>query len=226
MPKNHGHIFTLSWRRNLMETFYALLVLCVGKPPVISGFPSKRPVTWRFDVFFNIRLMAAWSNYRDAGDLKRHVAHSDVTVMMCMQFYTWANYFINQLNAKEPYPMNVPKLIVTMCVLLCGACLHYCGDFSIFVRLYNDSPNSIYILYTQGNDNWFQLLNKMTTSLVFPCKSRLIYYHWSTKLVIMPSLVAPGFVVRTIHDATSDGNGGIMRIVDFQCTGYLQYSMI
>ena len=26
--------------------------LCEGKPPVIGGFPSRRPVTWGFDVFF------------------------------------------------------------------------------------------------------------------------------------------------------------------------------
>ena len=128
-----------------METFYALLVLSVGKPPVTGVFPSQRPVTWSFDVFLDIRLMAASSNDRDAGDLKRRVIYCDVIVMMCMQFYTRANYIFDQLNAKEPYPMNVPKLIVTMCVLLCSACLYFCGDFSIFVRLYSDSPNSIYI---------------------------------------------------------------------------------
>ena len=45
-----------SWRRHQMETFSALLALCEGKPPVIGGFPSQRPVTWNFDVFFDLRL--------------------------------------------------------------------------------------------------------------------------------------------------------------------------
>ena len=42
-----------------METFSALLALCEGNqgnPPVTGGFPSQRPVTWSFDVFFDLRL--------------------------------------------------------------------------------------------------------------------------------------------------------------------------
>ena len=39
-----------------METFSALLALCEGNSPVTSEFPSQRPVTRRFDVFFDLRL--------------------------------------------------------------------------------------------------------------------------------------------------------------------------
>ena len=44
------------WWRHQMETFYALLALCRGNPPVSDGFPSQRPVARRFDVFFDQRL--------------------------------------------------------------------------------------------------------------------------------------------------------------------------
>ena len=44
-----------------METFSALLALCEGKPPVTGGFPSQRPVTRRFDVFFDLRLNKRFS---------------------------------------------------------------------------------------------------------------------------------------------------------------------
>ena len=44
-----------SWWRHQMEIFSALLVLCEGKPPVTGGFPSQRPVTQSFDVFFDQR---------------------------------------------------------------------------------------------------------------------------------------------------------------------------
>ena len=37
-------------------TFSALLVLGQGNPPVTGGFPSQRPVTRSFDVFFYLRL--------------------------------------------------------------------------------------------------------------------------------------------------------------------------
>ena len=34
-----------------METFSALLALCVGNSPVSGEFPAQRPVTRSFDVF-------------------------------------------------------------------------------------------------------------------------------------------------------------------------------
>ena len=42
--------------RHQMETFSALLVLCVGISPVTGEVPSQRPVTRRVDVFFELRL--------------------------------------------------------------------------------------------------------------------------------------------------------------------------
>ena len=39
-----------------METFPALLALCAGNSPVAGEFPSQRPVTRGFDVFFDLRL--------------------------------------------------------------------------------------------------------------------------------------------------------------------------
>ena len=39
-----------------MEIFSALLVLCAGNSPVTGEFPSQRPVTRCFDVFFDLRL--------------------------------------------------------------------------------------------------------------------------------------------------------------------------
>ena len=39
-----------------METFSALLALCAGNSSVAGGFPSQRPVTRSFDVFFDLRL--------------------------------------------------------------------------------------------------------------------------------------------------------------------------
>ena len=56
-----------------------------GNPPVTDGFPSQRPVTRSFDVLFDLRLKKKTvkkpQDNRDAGDLRRHGAHYDVTVM-------------------------------------------------------------------------------------------------------------------------------------------------
>ena len=39
-----------------METFSESLDLCAGYSPVTDEFPSQRPVTRRFYVFFDLRL--------------------------------------------------------------------------------------------------------------------------------------------------------------------------
>ena len=44
------------WWRHQMETFSALLALCVGNSPISGEFPSWRPVVRSFDVFFDLRL--------------------------------------------------------------------------------------------------------------------------------------------------------------------------
>ena len=42
----------MAWWRHRMETFSVLLALCA----VTGGFPSQRPVTRSFDVFFDLHL--------------------------------------------------------------------------------------------------------------------------------------------------------------------------
>ena len=46
----------LSWWRHQMETFSALLAICAGSSPVRGEFPTQRPVTRSFDVFFDLRM--------------------------------------------------------------------------------------------------------------------------------------------------------------------------
>ena len=44
------------WWRHQMETFSAALAICPGNSPIPGEFPTQRPVTRRFDVFFDLRL--------------------------------------------------------------------------------------------------------------------------------------------------------------------------
>ena len=45
-------------------------------------FPTQRPVTRSFDVFFGLLLNNGWVNNPEAGDLRRHRGHYDVIVMI------------------------------------------------------------------------------------------------------------------------------------------------
>ena len=77
------------WRHH-METFSALLAICAGNSPVTGEFPLQRPVTWSFNVFFDLRLNKrpskqswGWWFETPSRSLLRHcnVAHYD--------FLTW-----------------------------------------------------------------------------------------------------------------------------------------
>ena len=51
--------------------------------PVPGEFPTQRPVTRSFDVFFFFICVwiNGWVNNREAGDLRRHRVHYDVIAM-------------------------------------------------------------------------------------------------------------------------------------------------
>ena len=51
-----GHNNWYSWWRHQMEIFSALLAICAGNSPVTGEFPSQRPMTRSFHVFFDLRL--------------------------------------------------------------------------------------------------------------------------------------------------------------------------
>ena len=46
----------LAWWRHQMESFSALLALCAWNSPVTGEFPSQRPVTRSFEIFFDLGL--------------------------------------------------------------------------------------------------------------------------------------------------------------------------
>ena len=53
-PRRQWVATSHTWWRHQMETFSALLALCAGNSPVTGEFPSQRPVTRSFDVFFHL----------------------------------------------------------------------------------------------------------------------------------------------------------------------------
>ena len=63
-PWNHRSFMSArtpnSWWRHQMETLSALLAICAGNSLVTGDFPYQRPVTWSFDVFFDLRLNKHW----------------------------------------------------------------------------------------------------------------------------------------------------------------------
>ena len=84
---------TAAWWRHQMKTFSAFLALCVGNSLVTDEFPSQRPVTRSFDVFFDLCLKKnGWVNNREAGDLRRHCTHYDIIVMSTFTLAITSNH--------------------------------------------------------------------------------------------------------------------------------------
>ena len=84
----HFRVVQMAWWRHQMELFSALLALCAGNATVTGESHTQRPVARCFDVF-----ICVWTNgcakIRDAGDLRRHRAHYDVTVMCKKLHLNW-----------------------------------------------------------------------------------------------------------------------------------------
>ena len=55
-PHKLSHEFCVPWWRHQMETFSALMSLCVGNSPVPVNSPAQRPVTRSFGVFLDLCL--------------------------------------------------------------------------------------------------------------------------------------------------------------------------
>ena len=75
--KSHG---ITTWWRHQMETFSALLAICAGNSPVNSPHKGQ----WRGALMFSLicAWINGWVNNHEAGDLRRHRAHYDVTVIL------------------------------------------------------------------------------------------------------------------------------------------------
>ena len=86
-----------SWWRYQMEIFSALLAICAGNSPVSGEFPTQRPVTGRFDVFFDLhpnkRLSKQWWGWwfeTISCPLWRHhndMRNNDVMTRKCLPYY-------------------------------------------------------------------------------------------------------------------------------------------
>ena len=98
------------WWRHQTETFSALLALCAGNSPVNSQHKGQ----WRGALMFSLicAWMNGWVNYREAGDLRRHRAHHDVTVMDYINNGTY----------------NFPQIRLLLCkwLLTLWYVIHYC----------------------------------------------------------------------------------------------------
>ena len=81
-PSLKRWVMRKTWWRHQMETFCALLAFVMGIHRSPGNSPHKGQC--RGDLMFSLicAWINDWINHRGAGDLRRHHAHYDVTVMI------------------------------------------------------------------------------------------------------------------------------------------------
>ena len=102
------------WWHHLMETFSALLALCAGNSSVTGEFPSQRPVTRCFDVFFDLPLNKqlceqswGWCFEMPSCSLWRHNATLLSRLCLQMAFHSYGT------SARSSTDTFVTKLEIT-----------------------------------------------------------------------------------------------------------------
>ena len=111
-----------------MGKFSALLAICAGNSPVLGEFPSQRPVTPSFDVFFDLRSIEkkwSWMFHSAAQNftnrvfvirtlLKQYNCHESATIWYTdHQYLTQYSEIINNLQ-------EIPLLFRNCAVRSCG----------------------------------------------------------------------------------------------------------
>ena len=132
----HWLVSNMPWWRHQMETFSALLALCARNSRVTGEFPPQRQVTRSFDVFFDLRLNKRLINNREAGDLRHHRAHYDVTVMpFAITWSTDDGCWMTQITRGPLYEWLFHCNSNSMKISLCShtsyavvACAKFCSD--------------------------------------------------------------------------------------------------
>ena len=97
-----------------METFSALLAICVRNSPVTGELPAQSQ--WRGALMYSLiyAWINSWVNNRASSDLRRHHAHYDVSVMTKINRSGWNwsdwNVFGIYCFSKLLYTKNKPRI--------------------------------------------------------------------------------------------------------------------
>ena len=138
-----------------METFSALLAICVGNSLVPGEFPTQRPVTRSFDVFFDQRLnkrlsKQSWGWWFEmlSCPLWRHSNEFDsFLVHHYSKLIPWTHF----INGKWAHNWNLMKIIIALIMILINQWGHEFAShdsWKVFWKrkeVYN-SVNNVYTL--------------------------------------------------------------------------------
>ena len=120
------------WWRHQMKTFSALLTFCAGNGihrPLVN---SQHKDQWSGALAFSLiyAWINGWVNNREAGDLRRHRPHYDVSVMPCDFISHLGWYLISKIIYQVTNLRNSSwKSYVELCRELCDCWIAHKAKF-------------------------------------------------------------------------------------------------
>ena len=123
-----------------METFSALLALCAGSSPVTGEFPTQRPVTRRFGVYFDVclnkRLSKQWGGWWLETLSRPLWRHHNVNANPNESVYV----FMTQFPNLQQWPLTFIVLLLTV----------VCGTRDLFPYFWIYKPRSLRSVQNTG----------------------------------------------------------------------------
>ena len=122
----NGNDKMITWWRHQMETFSALLAICVNSP---------HKGQWRGALMFSLICVwiNGWINNREAGDLRRNRAHYDVTVMRSGCSRWWQTNRWNELFVVMKHMRSVVLSFRYISWLFVTGVLQFHSNFKLWV---------------------------------------------------------------------------------------------
>ena len=120
---------------------FLLLALCAGNPLVTSGFSSQRPVTWRFDIFFDLCL-------------NKHLSKLSRLEISSRSLWCYCNVPLNSLRPGDAYMCQgngSVEVQMIPCDLFIGKPLWPCDDtWELETLIINVSGNGLSLVQHQA----------------------------------------------------------------------------
>ena len=128
-----------SWWRHQMGTFSTLLTLCAGNSPVIDEFSPHTPVTWSFDIFFDLCMnkrhrwfetpsCSLWLHCNDCSNFTLICIHGKYIVSisrtLTLLWYDWVFFRFVCILFEMGYPYSYTN-IMHFYLLFNWVCLWY-----------------------------------------------------------------------------------------------------
>ena len=184
--------------------------------PFVSYLISPHKGQWRGALMFSLNCAwtNGWANNRDAGDLRRHRAHYDVTIMLVPYFYAWQGLY------QYFRPLLIPSVIMMVADVLAPIRRHAISDHhvdSTLTTVSHKSSRGLFVVFSQLQDS----VQRMAATIgVVRLLRAITCNYWRYRLSKSTARLSPG------DDWMGSGNKWSFLGYSLWCCGDFQLAIL